>query len=101
MLYFEIRITSYNVCYTKLLRSSCVSIPSVNLPGAISGGTTTGIWSSSGDGSFSPDPTQLLASYLPGSTDTSIRTVTLKLTATATGACPVSADSLVLTLTVV
>lgn len=67
------------------------------LAGSIAGGTTTGIWSSSGTGTFSPSNTALNAVYTPSSGDAAVGTVTLTLT--STGACNPVSDQMVLTIT--
>jgi gliding motility-associated-like protein len=58
------------------------------LNGNISGGTTTGIWSTSGSGTFTPGPSVLTASYLASAGDIAAGTVTLSLTSTNNGFCP-------------
>jgi gliding motility-associated-like protein len=67
------------------------------LAGSIAGGTTTGVWSSSGTGTFSPSNTALNAVYTPSSGDAAVGTVTLTLT--STGACNPVSDQMVLTIT--
>ncbi len=70
---------------------------SATLSGNIAGGTTTGIWSSSGTGSFAPSNTALNATYSPSAADIAAGTVTLTLT--STGACVPVADNMTLTIT--
>lgn len=66
------------------------------LNGAVSGGTTTGIWASTGTGSFTPNNTTLNAVYTPSAADAAAGTVTLTLT--STGACSPVSDQMVLTI---
>lgn len=66
------------------------------LNGAVAGGTTTGIWNSTGTGSFSPNNTTLNAVYTPSAADAAAGTVTLTLT--STGACSPVSDQMVLTI---
>jgi gliding motility-associated-like protein len=67
------------------------------LAGSVAGGTTTGIWSTSGTGTFSPNNTTLNAVYTPSAGDASVGSVTLTLT--STGACNPVSDQMVLTIT--
>lgn len=67
------------------------------LNGSVAGGTTTGIWSSSGTGTFTPSATTLNAVYTPSAADASVGSVTLTLT--STGACNPVSDPMTLTIT--
>ena len=67
---------------------------SVQLGGSVSGGSTTGIWTSTGSGTFLPSATDLNAVYAPSIGDLALGSVTITLT--STGNCtPVSDDMLV------
>ncbi len=68
---------------------------SVLLTGTVSGGSTTGIWTTSGSGTFSPNATALNATYHPSIGDLAIGTVTLTLT--STGPCTPEDDEMVVT----
>ncbi len=70
---------------------------SATLNGSIAGGTTTGEWTSTGTGSFTPNATALNAVYNPSPADAAAGSVTLTLT--STGACTPVSDQLVLTIT--
>ncbi|PLX13177.1 MAG: hypothetical protein C0594_01550, partial [Marinilabiliales bacterium] len=70
-----------------------------SLDGYIGGATSTGVWSSLGTGTFSPDETTLDALYIPSSADTAAGEVTLLLTATNIGDCNPSADTMILYIT--
>jgi gliding motility-associated-like protein len=72
---------------------------SVLLNGNISGASTTGIWSTTGSGSFIPDATTLNATYIQSSSDSLAGSVTLFLTATNTGVCVADMDSMVVSIT--
>jgi|GEM_PF-1685786 len=53
--------------------------------------TSAGIWSSGGNGLFSPSPSSLNTTYIPGSSDINAGAVTLTLVSTNNGGCnPVS-----------
>jgi len=77
----------------------CANNAFVLLNGSVSGGTTTGIWSSSGTGTFSPVNTDLNASYSPSNADTTAGSVILTLTSTNNGACAASVSSITITIT--
>jgi gliding motility-associated-like protein len=65
----------------------CVASTAVNLNGIISGGTTTGVWSTSGTGTFSPASNQLKCQYIISAQDRSLPGVTLTLTSTSPDNC--------------
>jgi hypothetical protein len=73
-----------------------------SLSGAsVTGGATTGVWSSSGSGSFSPNNTFPTAtSYVPSATERSNApvSITLTLTANPEGPCPAVSDTKVVNL---
>ncbi|MEZ4801048.1 MAG: hypothetical protein R2809_15000 [Flavobacteriales bacterium] len=69
----------------------------VQLNGAVAGGTTTGEWVSSGTGSFTPSNTALNAVYNPSAADAASGSVTLSLT--STGACTPVTDEMTITIT--
>ncbi|HRG51387.1 MAG TPA: PKD domain-containing protein [Bacteroidia bacterium] len=64
------------------------------LNGSVVGNTTTGIWTTLGNGTFSPNATTLTATYIPGSLDITNKKVTLVLTSTNNGVCNVASDSM-------
>jgi len=67
------------------------SIISISLSGSISGSTNTGLWSTTGDGSFPAGDNIMFASYNPGNIDKISDTVSIILTSTNNGEClPVS-----------
>jgi gliding motility-associated-like protein len=69
-------------------------------PVTINASTTnnTGIWTSSGSGSFAPNDTSLNGVYLPSSADNLSGNVTLIFTSTNNGGCRSNADTLAITL---
>ncbi|MBL7962840.1 MAG: gliding motility-associated C-terminal domain-containing protein [Flavobacteriales bacterium] len=67
----------------------------VQLSGSVSGGSTTGIWTSSGSGNFIPSDTDLNATYVPSIGDLAMGSVTITLT--STGNCTPVSDALVVT----
>lgn len=77
----------------------CGNNATVDLNGSISGGASTGIWSTLGSGTFVPDNITLNASYVPSSADTAAGSVTLVLTSTNFGSCNAVTDSMTITIT--
>lgn len=70
---------------------ACTNEPGVDLSGAVSGGSTTGIWSGGG-GIFSPNSDDLNAAYVPTSAEVLAGTMTLTLTSTNNGTCLAVSD---------
>jgi gliding motility-associated-like protein len=66
----------------------CSATGSVNLNGNVSGGSTTGVWTTSGNGSFSPSALTLNGVYNISANDISNGVITLSLTSTNNGSCP-------------
>lgn len=77
----------------------CANNALVTLAGTISGGTATGIWSSSGSGRFGTRLGSLNNSYLPANQDTAAGAVQLTLTSTNNGACPAVSSSILVQIT--
>lgn len=77
----------------------CANNAEVELNGSVTGGATTGIWSSLGTGNFTPDPTSLNAIYNPSPADFSAGTIGLVLTATGYGSCNVARDTMYVSFT--
>lgn len=77
-------------------QSVCKDTASVQLSGSVTvaGG---GQWSSSGTGSFSPNPDDLNALYIPTSTDTANGSVWIYLVTTLNGNCVPATDSMEIT----
>ena len=72
----------------------CISNPNVALNGSVSGGSTTGTWTTSGTGSFSPNNTTLTATYIPSPADTIAGLVEITLTSTNNGSCNPEEDTI-------
>ncbi|NJM16529.1 MAG: hypothetical protein HC896_15135 [Bacteroidales bacterium] len=68
------------------------------LAGSVTGGTTTGKWTSSGDGKFLPSNTQLNALYVPGSIDKLSGFVALNLLSTNNGGCVAKSDNAIVNI---
>ncbi len=75
----------------------CANNLNVQLNGQVSGGTTTGVWSTTGTGSFS-NSTDLNATYYCSSSDSILGTVNIILTTTNNGGCSAGTDTMQLTI---
>ncbi|MBX2984113.1 MAG: gliding motility-associated C-terminal domain-containing protein [Flavobacteriales bacterium] len=73
---------------------TCSTDPNIVLNGAVAG-TTTGQWTTTGTGSFSPSATALNATYIPGAADFVIGDISLVLSTTNNAGCPAGKDTLV------
>jgi DNA-binding beta-propeller fold protein YncE len=77
----------------------CSGSATTALGGTVGGAATGGTWSSSGTGSFSPDPTTLDATYTPSAGDNAAGTVTLTLASTGQlTPCPAATAQVVVTI---
>jgi gliding motility-associated-like protein len=91
----RIRITPIAIVNAGQTQTICSNgFPGLN--GTISGGTTTGNWTTSGSGTFTPGPSVLTASYLASASDIAAGSVTLTLTSTNNGYCPAVSDNVVI-----
>src|SRR6185503_17898054 len=72
----------------------CANNANVNLSGSVTI-ASGGIWSTSGTGSFSPNNTQLNATYVPSNADITAGSFTLTLTTTGNGNCVAVTNSMV------
>lgn len=78
---------------------ACSNNPGFALSGTVFGATTTGKWTTSGNGSFSPDNLTLNCTYAPTPTDVAGGSITIYLQSTGNGACTVVKDSVVIIFT--
>ena len=70
----------------------CADASSVQLNGVVTAGATEGVWTTDGDGTFSPSASALDAEYFPGTNDVDNGSVTLTLTSTDQTTCDESSD---------
>jgi gliding motility-associated-like protein len=76
----------------------CVQTTAIPLAGSVTGGTTTGIWTSTaGTGTFLPSSDRLDAQYLPSAQDKAAGSVTLTLTSTSKDDCAISTSDMTIT----
>lgn len=78
--------------------SACSDSEGIALSGNVSGSTDTGMWSTSGFGTFDPDASSLDAVYQPGGNDVLLGFANLILTSTDNGPCAAVSDTLTLTI---
>lgn len=76
--------------------SLCSNNPNIALTGTVSGGGTTGVWSSSGIGGYAPSNTALNTTYGMTALDIAASTVVFTLTSTNNGPCPAVADTIMM-----
>jgi gliding motility-associated-like protein len=94
----KIKITQLAVVNAGLSQYLCSNASSAALSGSMSGGTSTGAWSSSGAGTFNPGSALLNTSYLLTPGDVTAGSVVFTLSSTNNGPCPVVSDTCLLTL---
>lgn len=70
----------------------CATETQINLTGSVSGSTTTGLWTTSGSGTYSPTASDPIATYDISSSDTLLGNITLTLTSTNNGNCLAEMD---------
>jgi gliding motility-associated-like protein len=79
--------------------SVCANNPTVAISGSVTLGSSTGVWSSSGSGLFTPSTNSLNATYQLSPADLSQGSITIKLTSTNNGNCNSEFDSLIVNVT--
>lgn len=77
----------------------CKNNSLVNLNGAVSGATSTGKWTTSGNGLFLPDNLTLNGDYQPSPLDISSGSIQLFIESTNNGNCAIAKDSLIVIFT--
>lgn len=77
---------------------ACTTVKSITLTGSVSGGTTTGVWSSSNPlGKFLPSPNTVgSVQYIPTDDEKVEGSVTITLSSTSTDDCTISTSSIVI-----
>ncbi|MDR3694166.1 PKD-like domain-containing protein [Mucilaginibacter sp.] len=74
----------------------CIATPVVLLNGSVTGGSTTGIWTTAGSGTFSV-PDNLQGQYAPSAADRAAGSVVLTLTSTSKDNCNISTSNMTIT----
>jgi gliding motility-associated-like protein len=75
----------------------CSSQNTINLNGSVSGATTSGVWTTTGGGAFSPSNNVTNGQYNVSSADTTAGTIFLTLTSTNNGNCLAEQDQIQVT----
>ena len=75
----------------------CATNPAIALNGVISGGTKTGVWSTSGTGAFSLAANQLNARYIPSNQDINSGSVVLTLASSSKDDCNIALSNMIVT----
>ncbi len=75
----------------------CINQNFVQLDGSVTGGTNTGVWTSSGTGTFDPVNNYLDGKYIPSAEDKQNGSVVLTLTSTSSDDCNASISSMIVT----
>ncbi|PCH91273.1 MAG: hypothetical protein COB85_09315, partial [Bacteroidetes bacterium] len=94
----QIVITSTPVVVAGNDTTICDGDP-VFLQGSVMGGAGTGLWTTSGNGTFSPDSVTLVGTYFSGPADAAAGFAYLKLESTNAPGCPIIEDSILVTIT--
>ena len=71
----------------------CADIVAIPLNGVVSGGSSTGLWSTTGSGTFNPDAGTLDATYIPSNSDSIDGGIDLMLVSTNNGGCLAGMDT--------
>lgn len=79
--------------------SVCANTNTISLGGSVSGGSTTGVWTTSGSGSFLPNNTSLPGTYSLSAADQAQSGFIIHLTSTNNGQCKTVSDSITVTIT--
>lgn len=80
-------------------QSVCGNNTSVILNGSVAGASSTGIWTSLGTGTFTPNNTTLNGTYIPSAAEISSGSTKLILTSTGNGICNLARDTMKVTIT--
>lgn len=79
--------------------SVCANNATIAVSGSVTAGSTTGVWSGTGSGLFTPSTTSLNTVYQLSPSDIAIGSFSIKLTSTNNGNCNSTNDSLIVTIT--
>jgi gliding motility-associated-like protein len=74
----------------------CVASGGLSLSGIISGGTSSGVWTTNGSGTFTPSADSMNVTYMPGASDISGGGISIILT--STGGCVSNSDTIDVTI---
>ncbi len=94
----DVTLTNSQIAVVNAGNNQALCAPAnIQLGGSVSGGTSSGIWSTLGSGTFSPNATSLNATYVLSSSDITNGNVTLILTSTNNNpGCSAVSDTVVI-----
>lgn len=92
-------VSSLPVVNASIDQVVCSNNSDVQLAGNVQAGSTTGTWTTSGSGTFSPDANTLDAIYIPSQADLQTAGIDLVLTSTNNGNCAAESDLMHITFT--
>lgn len=95
----QLYITPAPLVNASVDQTVCANNTSVQLNGSVAGGATTGIWSSVGGGTFTPNNTVLNPVYIPSATEITNGLAKIVLTSTNFGACNEVTDTMKIFIT--
>ena len=95
----ELHINPAPLVNASIDQTICANNFIVQLNGAVNGGSTSGMWTTNGSGTFNPSADVLNASYIPSSSDAQLGSVSLTLDATNIGACSATNDAMQINIT--
>ena len=88
----QVTVAPLAVVDAGLDQTVCANDTCISLSGSVTVGSSTGIWTTSGSGIFSPSDTDFTACYIPSTSDTTAGSVTITLTSTNNGNCSTVTD---------
>ena len=80
-------------------KNICSNTPTVSLTGTVSGGTSSGVWGTSGSGAFLLGNSVINNTYFVSVADLALGTVSFTLSSTNNGPCPAVTDTMFISIT--
>lgn len=90
----EVKINELPIAIAGTDQTLCASTNAVNLNGTVQGSSKSGIWKSSGTGTFTPSNTSLNTIYIPSNADKAAMKVVLTLTSDNNQSCAPSVSDM-------
>jgi gliding motility-associated-like protein len=85
-----VKVNEPSVAHAGPDQTVCITVAAVNLNGIVTGGSNTGIWTTSGSGIFQPNNGVLNAQYIPSDQDRANGSVALSLSSASKDDCAIS-----------
>lgn len=96
---FMLNVTPAPIISASADQTICANVGTIALNGSASGGTSTGVWTANGSGTFVGGASNLNSSYQFSTSDTLTGNVVFVLTSTNVGTCNVETDTMIVTIT--